>query len=202
MLSKNGAVLVMHCQNDIVTEEGLYAASGAFSEVKRCSTLSHIAKVIKAAHEKGMLVIYINNAFLKGYPELKDNCLPICTSSRTSNSFLIDTWGAANPDVIKPQEQGIVIINHNTSAFSYTNLDQILRAQRIEKLYLTGVATNFVVDSTARYGSELGYEIHILEDCCASWTKEMHEFAMEKILPQFAQIESSEDLICALRQGG
>ena len=114
MLSKNGAVLVMHCQNDIVTEEGLYAASGAFSEVKRCSTLSHIAKVIKAAHEKGMLVIYINNAFLKGYPELKDNGLPICTSSRTSNSFLIDTWGTANPDVIKPQEQGIVIINHNT----------------------------------------------------------------------------------------
>jgi nicotinamidase-related amidase len=198
-LAKESALIVMHCQNDIVMEEGLYSGSGAFAEVKRRSTLEKIAEALKLARESGMLVVYINNAFRPGYPELKGNCLPICTASRDTNSFLVDTWGTANPDCIKPAEGDIVMINHNTSAFSYTNLDQILRAQHIEKLFLAGVATNFVVDSTARYGSELGYEIHVLEDCCASWTKEMHEFEVKNILPQFGTVEALSDLEAGLK---
>ena len=192
--AKRSALIVMHCQNDIVDPKGLYSGSGAFAEVQRRGTLEKIAAVLKAAREKGMLVFYINNGFRKGYPELKDNVLPICAASRDTNSFLANTWGTSNPDVIKPEDGDIVIINTNTSAFSYTNLDQILRAQRIERLYLAGVATNFVVDTTARYGSELGYEIHVLEDCCASWSREMHEFEITNILPQFGVVDNSENL--------
>ena len=56
-----------------------------------------------------------------------------------------------------------------------------------------------MVDSTARYGSELGYEIHVLEDCCASWTKEMHEFEVKNILPQFGTVEALSDLEAGLK---
>lgn len=62
------------------------------------------------------------------------------------------------------------------------------------------MATNFVIDSTARYGAELGYEIHVLEDCCASWSAEMHEFAIKYIIPQFGIVDNVENLIDALKR--
>lgn len=198
MDTKKCAILVMHCQNDIVDPNGLYNHCGSFAEITRRGTLEIIRDTLAAVREKGVQVFYINNMFSKGYPELGDHNLPICTDSRTTNSFLIDTWGTANPDIIKPQENDIIIRNTNTSAFSYTTLDQILRAKGITDLYLCGVATNFVVDSTARYGSELGYNIHTVEDCCASWTQEMHEFAIKYILPQFGEVTSSAEMIASL----
>lgn len=195
MDTKKCGILVMHCQNDIVDPNGLYSHSGAFAEISRRGTLEVIRDTLEEARKHGMQVFYVNNMFSEGYPELGDHNLPICTDSRTTNSFLAGTWGTENPDVIKPQPGDIMIRNTNTSAFSYTTLDQILRAKGITDLYLYGVATNFVVDSTARYGSELGYNIHVVEDCCASWTQEMHEFAIRLILPHFGEITSSEALI-------
>jgi len=192
------ALLVMHCQNDIVDSAGRYSGSGAFPEVQKRGVLHKIAAVQQEARKAGMQVIFINNIFSKGYPELKQNTLPICAAARDSNSFLEGTWGVDNPEVIKPVDGDLVIRNFNTSAFSYTNLDQILRARGIEKLYLSGVATNFVIDSTARYGSELGYEIHVLEDCCASWSADMHEFEIKNIIPQFGIVDDSSDLIKTL----
>jgi nicotinamidase-related amidase len=198
--SARSALLIMHCQNDIVDPNGLYNKSGAFSEVKRRGILGKIAATQNEARKAGMQIIFINNIFSKGYPELTGHTLPICDAAMRSKSFLEGTWGVENPKSISPVEGDLIIRNFNTSAFSYTNLDQILRAKRIDTLYLCGVATSFVVDSTARYGSELGYEIHILEDCCASWTAEMHDFTIKNILPQFGKVETSADLIKLLHE--
>lgn len=201
MKASKCAIIVMHCQNDIVDPKGLYSGSGAFAEIERRGTLGVIRRALDAAREHGMQVFYVNNMFSEGYPELGDHNLPICTASRDTNSFLIDTWGTANPEIIAPQKGDIMIRNTNTSAFSYTTLDQILRAKGITDLYLCGVATNFVVDSTARYGSELGYNIHVVEDCCASWTQEMHEFGIKHILPQFGEVTDSATMIARLQEG-
>ena len=198
MNAKTGGIPVTHSQNANGDPKGLYSHSGAFSEISRRGTLEVIKNTLEEARKHGMQVFYVNNMFSEGYPELGDHNLPICTDSRTTHSFLAGTWGTENPDIIKPQPGDIMIRNTNTSAFSYTTLDQILRARGITDLYLCGVATNFVVDSTARYGSELGYNMHIVEDCCASWTQEMHEFAIRLILPHFGEITSSEELIKAM----
>jgi len=193
------ALLIMHCQNDIVDPAGLYSKSGAFAEVEKRGVLDKIAAVQKEARKVGMQVIFINNIFSKGYPELMGT-LPICDAAKASNSFLEGTWGVENPEIIKPVDGDLVIRNFNTSAFSYTNLDQILRARGIRKLYLSGVATSFVIDSTARYGSELGYDIHVLEDCCASWSAEMHDFEIKNILPQFGTVDNADALIKAMQK--
>lgn len=195
MDTKKAALIIMHCQNDIVHPDGLYRHAGVYAQVEKNNTLDTIAKLANACREKGVQVIYVNNEFKEGYPELGENNLPICTSSRDTNSFLTGTWGVANPDIIKPQPGDITIINVNTSAFSYTNLDQILRAKDIRNLYLAGCATNFVVDSTARYGSELGYNIFVLEDCCESFTEEMHQFEIEYILPKFGTVTSAKEMM-------
>lgn len=192
---KHSVLLVLHCQNDIVDLSGKFAYSGAPLQVVKHGILEKVCDVVSAARKAGVLVIYVNNAFRPGYPELSKHTFSLLAGARKAGSVLLGSWGVDNPRVIEPIEGDLVLYNYNTSAFSYTNLDQILRAQNINQLFLTGVATNFVVDSTARYGSELGYYILVIEDCCTSFTEEMHNFAINHILPHFGTIIKSIDFI-------
>jgi len=192
------ALLLLHCQNDIAQPEGKFAFSGVPAQVAKHNLLPKWAAVLKASRAAGMHVIYINNVLRSGCPELGDKTFPLMRGTKEHGAFVKGTWGAENPDEIKPLSGDLIIENYNTSAFSYTNLDQILRANGIKHLFLAGLATTFVVDSTARYGAELGYDITILQDCCTSFTDEMHDFEIANVLPHFGTVSRSSDIIAAL----
>lgn len=194
------ALLMLHCQNDIVKPEGKFAFSGIPAQVTKHNLLEKWAAVLKASREAGMCVIYVNNVLRPGFPELGEKSFPLMRGTKEHGAFVKGTWGAEVPDEIKPLPADLVIENYNTSAFSYTNLDMILRANEIKHLFLVGVATTFVVNSTTRYGAELGYDITILEDCCTSFTDEMHDFEIANVLSQFGTISKSSDIIAALSE--
>lgn len=194
------ALLMLHCQNDIVKPEGKFAFSGIPAQVTKHNLLEKWAAVLKASREAGMCVIYVNNVLRPGFPELGEKSFPLMKGTKEHGAFVKGTWGAEVPDEIKPLPADLVIENYNTSAFSYTNLDMILRANEIKHLFLVGVATTFVVNSTTRYGAELGYDITILEDCCTSFTDEMHDFEIANVLSQFGTISKSSDIIAALSE--
>ena len=63
---------------------------------------------------------------------------------------------------------------------------------------LAGIATNWVVESTTRYGAEPGYDITVLEDCCQGFSDELRNFAIKETLPYYATIMKSKDFIAAL----
>jgi nicotinamidase-related amidase len=191
-------LLMLHCQNDIVKPEGKFAASGIAGQVGKHNLLERWAAVVGASRSAGMRVCYVNNVFRPGFPELGGRTFPLMRGTKGYNAFLRGTWGAAVADEIKPLADDLVIDNYNSSAFSYTELDLILRAGKIERLFLAGVVTTFVINSTARYGAELGYEITVLEDCCTAFSDELHDFEIAKVLPHFADISRSEDFIAAL----
>ncbi len=196
---KRSAVLVMHTQNDIATAEGKFAYSGIYKQVEKHHTWEKINAFLDASREAGLLVIYIRVALRPGHPELSEKSYPIHAGGREVGAWTEGTWGAEIVDELKPKENDMVIINYSPNSFLYTNLDQILRAKGIQHLFLTGTATNFVVEDTARYGAQIGYDIIVVEDCCTSFTDEMHVFSIENILPQFGAVLQSGDVIEQLK---
>ncbi|MBY9019870.1 MAG: cysteine hydrolase, partial [Candidatus Lokiarchaeota archaeon] len=40
---------------------------------------------------------------------------------------------------------------------------------------VSGVVTNFCVESTAREAGDYGFQVVIVEDCCAAWSPEIHQ---------------------------
>jgi len=193
------AVLVMHTQNDIAHPDGKFSYSGIHKQVAKHKTWDKISAFLDASRKAGMLVFYIKVSLRPGHPELTEKSYPIHAGGREVGAWTEGTWGAEIIDEIKPKPEDFVITNYSPNAFLFTNLDQILRAKGIEKLFLTGTATNFVVEEAARYGAQIGYDITTVEDCCASFNDEMHEFSIKNILPQFGAISSSTDIIEALR---
>jgi nicotinamidase-related amidase len=192
------ALLVLHYQNGIVKPEGVFAFSGTAAQVEKHVCLGKTAGLLEAARGAGIQVIYVNIAYRPGFPELKKPTYPLIESIQERNAFLRGSWDAAVPDEIAMQPEDIEVINFDSSAFSHTDLDAILRAKGIRTLYLAGIATNWVVESTTRYGAELGYDVTVLRDCCQGFTDEMHDFAMEKTLPYYATISTADELIASL----
>ena len=192
------ALLVLHYQNGIVRPDGVFAFSGTAAQVEKHKTLEKTAGVLEAVRARGMMVVYVNIAYRPGFPELKKPTYPLIESIQERNAFLRGSWDADIPEEIAAQPSHIIVINFDSSAFSHTDLDCIHRANDIKRLFIAGVATNWVVESTTRYGAELGYDKHVLEDCCQAFTDELHAFAIEQTLPFYATIMQSSDLLAAL----
>ena len=192
------ALLILHYQNCLLNPKGKLAAAGMPDQLQKHKCIEHTSAALKTSRDAGMTVIYINVGFRPGFPEIVEGACPLLDSCKESGAFIRGTWDAEVIDELKPQSSEIIIFNYDTSAFSHTELDIILRAGGIKQLFLAGQTTNYIVDSTARYGVELGYKITILEDCCADYTDEMHDMAMTQILPRLATISKSTDYVAAL----
>jgi len=192
------ALLILHYQNCLLNPKGKLAAAGMPAQLQKHKCIEHTSAALKTSRNAGMTVIYVNVGFRPGFPEIVEGACPLLDSCKESGAFIRGTWDAEVIDELKPQSSEIIIFNYDTSAFSHTELDIILRAGGIKQLFLAGQTTNYIVDSTARYGVELGYKITILEDCCADYTDEMHDMAITQILPRLATISKSTDYVAAL----
>ncbi|THD46022.1 MAG: hydrolase [Bradyrhizobium sp.] len=107
-------------------------------------------------------------------------------------------WAEFTPE-IAALESAITIVKRQWGAFHGTELDLQLRRRRIDTIVLTGVATNFGVEQTAREAWQLGYCVLIAEDAVSGVTEAAHRFAVETILPRLARVRSSEAILEALR---
>jgi ureidoacrylate peracid hydrolase len=175
----------------------VFAFSGTAAQVEKHNCLEKTAAVLEASRAAGIQVIYVNIEFRPGFPELKKPTYPLIESIQERNAFLRGSWDAGVPDELEPEPSDIVVINFDSSAFSHTDLDAILRAKGVEQLFLAGIATNWVVESTTRYGAELGYDMTVLADCCQGFSDELHNFAIANTLPYYASIMQSPDFIAA-----
>src|SRR2546421_6258922 len=141
--SPTSALLVLHYQNGLARHEGVFAFSGTAAQIEKHGCLEKTAAVLEATRAAGIPVIYVNIEFRPGFPELKKPTYPLIESIQERNAFLRGSWDAAVPDELEPAEGDIMVINFNSSGFSHTDLDCMLRAMGVKDLYLAGIATNW-----------------------------------------------------------
>jgi ureidoacrylate peracid hydrolase len=106
------------------------------------------------------------------------------------------TWGCDFYGVA-PQPGERVVVKHRYSAFHGTDLDLILRARGVRTVLLGGISTNVCVESTARQGYMLDYEIVFLADCCAAYSPEEHEAALRNITQHFGDVANEPEVVAA-----
>jgi nicotinamidase-related amidase len=81
-----------------------------------------------------------------------------------------------------PEPQDIVIAKRQWGAFYGTDLDLRLRGGAHDTIVLTGVATTYGVERTARFAYEYGYQQVFAEDAMSDLSKEAHDSAVEFVL--------------------
>ena len=61
-----------------------------------------------------------------------------------------------------------IVYKHEPNSFLNTNLLELLKSWEIERVVITGMMTHMCVDATARAASDLGFQVIVAEDACAT----------------------------------
>ena len=91
-----------------------------------------------------------------------------------------------------------ILTKRQWGAFYGTDLDLQLRRRGLRTIILTGIATCFGVESTARDAFERGYEQVFAEDAMASMTAVQHEHCVSQIFPRLGRVRSTAEIVAAL----
>jgi nicotinamidase-related amidase len=191
------ALLLLHWQNDLAIPSGRLSRDMP-QRLAADHTIDHVQAVLKASREKGMLVVYVNASHRPGYPEVSLKPSSLSGSIAKAGGLMRGSWGAEVIDQLRPLAEDIIIYNYSSSAFAYTELDLILRNKGIIDLVLTGLVTNWIVESTARDAVNRGYNIYTLSDCCQGVTEEMHKWSLSHILSIIGSVTDSKSYIASL----
>jgi len=96
---------------------------------------------------------------------------------------------------LEPLDSEMVIQKSCSGAFTNTNLDSLLKERNIEQIFVAGVLTHACVESTARVGCDLGYEVIVINDACASLDPKLHENALAAMEVISIRIASTKEIM-------
>ena len=96
---------------------------------------------------------------------------------------------------VLPVDGDIIIQKPKYSAFIATGLDGILRANQIQTLVMTGVATNVCVESAARQAFMMDYHVVVPRDLTAGVNEEFKEWSLRNIAAFFGEVVESARIL-------
>jgi nicotinamidase-related amidase len=184
------AFLSMHFQNDLVCEEGKFGGMGGPAHVKQTNCLANTRRAIDVCRRKDIPVIHVVVRLQEAERTFRAELPmpPLLASIGETGAFTEGTWGNEIHEEVKPQQDELIIMGKGMNSFYANPLERNLRAMGIRTVVLSGFATNFVVESTARYACDAWFEVIILRDCCASFSEKIHSFTLDNVLPNIATI--------------
>jgi nicotinamidase-related amidase len=93
-----------------------------------------------------------------------------------------------------------VVLKHRYSAFYNTDLETVLRCQKVEDIVISGIMTNMCCESTARDAYYRDYRVFFPADATGSITEEMHVGSLLNLAFGFAFVTTSGALLQALAE--
>jgi nicotinamidase-related amidase len=156
--------------------------------------VENTAKLASALRAKGGFIVWVR---VVTAADGKDRLHPICDQPLTPPRALPPQPAGFAPDLpIQPSDH--LITKRQWGAFYGTDLDLQLRRRGLTTIVLTGIATCFGVESTARTAFELGYEQIFVEDAMAALTAAQHEHVITQIFPRLGRVRSTAAVLAAL----
>ena len=212
------AVIVVDMQNDFGSDGGMMALAG-IDISGNGAVIPTTARVLAAARQAGILVIYLKMAFRAdlsdaGLPDTPNwlKHLPLrageetTTPHGTASRILVrDTWNTDIVSELQPEPADLILYKHRYSGFYETDLDKVLRSRSIKSLIFTGWTTSVCVESTVRDAMFRDYSCLVLEDCTAEpigngLIRTNHEASLLAIEILFGWVSESGKLVAALEK--
>jgi nicotinamidase-related amidase len=193
-------LLLIDPYNDFLSPGGkLFGMAQAIADA--VGTVAHMREVVAAVRRAGMPVFYVphHRAKPSDFSAWKHTS-PYQLGSHRLQVFAEGSWGGAwHPDYL-PQPEDIIVREHwNSSGFANTDLDIQLRQHGIQKLILIGMLANTCLETTGKFGVELGYHVTLVRDATAAFSAEAMRVAHEINGPTYAHaIVTSAELLAAL----
>ncbi|MAM76456.1 cysteine hydrolase family protein [uncultured Tistrella sp.] len=143
------ALVVIDVQND-------YFPGGRWPLVGIEAAAANVARLIAAFRAAGEPVVHVRHEFAgEGAP-----------------FFAAGSDGARIHDSVSPAEGEPVVLKHFPNAFRETGLDVLLREMGVDQVVIAGAMSHMCIDAGARAARDLGFEVTVAHDACATRDQE------------------------------
>jgi nicotinamidase-related amidase len=153
-------------------------------------TLPNLRRLLAACRDLGVECIFPRiGAFTK-------DCREVSLEHKRINLLAAD--GTREKDIldeIKPLEDEIVLTKGASGVFNSTAIDQILRNLGIDTLLITGVVTNYCVETAVRDAGDRSFNVVLVEDCCAAMSEEHHRFACDILDGIYCRVKTTDEVL-------
>ena len=153
-MKPNEALIIVDMQND-------YYPGGAMELVGIEMAHANLLDLIATAHRQSNPIIYVQHI-----------------ASEDAPFFRQGTTGAELYSGLPIRQNDVIIQKHYPNSFRETSLQKQLEKLGVQKVLVCGAMTHMCIDTTVRAGYDLGYDIRLVGDACA--TRDL-EFEGERI---------------------
>ena len=176
------ALLLCDLQNDFIHPRGAYGRAGQ-SAPEIAAIPARLKPLADALRAKGGWIASTHFTLFtgkQGEPFIAEH-LKQMRPFLTKGDFVQGSWGHAVVDELAPSDLPVEKVGYD--AFYQTRLEWILRRAGIRHLLVAGIVTNGGVASTVRGAHVREFEVTVLEDACAAFSREVHDVAIEALRP-------------------
>ena len=185
------AVMVIDMQNDFCAEQG-YVERIVGKDVSACrAVVPAVMTLVEAARERGVPVFWIRANY---DPEsLPPGMLAKQRERSTEVCCGTGSWGHELYGVAAAPGEAI-IDKHSYSAFVGTEVEKLLRDQKVRTIVFAGVQTNVCVETSLRDAVCRGFYAVLAADCVASHTPPLHEATLKNVGFLFGDVMDGKDI--------
>jgi len=186
------ALLCMDFENDIVHPDGKVSGKGYAAYNDENNTLAAVRDVQDRFRAAGLPVVHVRVGFSPSYAEQPKGS-PLMGKAHEFGAFDLSGWGTEFLEDVAPQGDELVVTKHRVGSFFGTPLELTLKNMGVTELCLAGVATDMVVESTAREAHDRDFLVQVIADCCIAASREDQERSLTS-MKKLATIINSGDL--------
>jgi biuret amidohydrolase len=198
------ALLVIDLQKAFLAPGG-YLAEKGYDPAPLRAILPAVNRVIDAARSAGCLIVHTRQGYRA---DLADMMRLDRRGRRRADTADMGGLVRGSPDFeivpeIEVRPSDVVVDKTANGAFTYTELEPVLRVQGITHLLLAGCTTDVCVHCTLREANDRNFQCLLIEDCCASGDAYAHAAAVHMVTVEdgiFGAVANAEAVIAGLKR--
>lgn len=182
------ALVVVDMVRDFTSPEGLVFYP------QNQTILPRIAAAVEKCRAHGMTIVFMQHCYRKDKPD---------KNLRTMRPNCIEGSGGEQLDSALPVDlvHDYILKKRRYSAFFGTDLDLVLRENKVENVIVVGTKTNCCIRATVTDAYYLDYNVIVPSDAVATNSDVVNEVHLEDIRKYFGRVVTLQDLYAEMGEG-
>lgn len=182
LVPEDTALIVIDLQEDFLSTTGYFAKQG-YDPTPLRAILPVVSRLIAAARAAGLKIIHTRQGYRGDMADMTpyEKWRRKRAGLEGTEILLRSGWGFQIVPEIDVAAEDIIVDKTCNGAFTYTDLELVLRAQGITHLLFSGCTTDVCVHTTLREACDRNFQCLTISDACASGDRQAHEAALHMV---------------------
>ncbi len=198
---KDSALLVIDMQKGYCHPDSAMNQTGPGTKNQQ-AIVPNVRELVDVCRRAGLPVLWSQQVHFPDDAGRKAHRIPAHTTKRKFVPCLRGTWEVEFVDglrtVVRPEDH--VFEKHRATCFYNTTLETKLRMLGARSLIISGVNTNYCVESTIRDAYFRDYDVYVVKDCVAGSDEELHKATLRNVELYFGLVLTLDDVVRTLQK--